>query len=190
MRKPLIIYVSGAPGSGKTTLAKQLSEEFYIPHISSDLIHGGVRLTHGRPNDRKESFDNAFIPMMIEMTKRHISFVVDQVLQKNISETDVIDRLEPFADIVYIHTVATDPVKRHLERELSRTDRGGVLDREGLIARSDFHRGNLSRTQAPLNLDVPTLVVHTDNGYDPSLKEIADFIERSYEGNLEYEKTN
>ena len=86
MNKPLIIYVTGAPGSGKTTLARRISEQLYIPHVSPDLVHGGARFTLGKPNDRYKTLHEAFVPIMIGMTKRGISFVVDHVLQKDISK--------------------------------------------------------------------------------------------------------
>lgn len=37
MRRPLIVYVSGAPGSGKTTLAAKIAAELFIPHIIKRL---------------------------------------------------------------------------------------------------------------------------------------------------------
>ncbi len=55
MHKPSIIYVTGTPGSGKTTLVKCISERLYIPHVSSDLVHGGVSFTLGEPASGKSS---------------------------------------------------------------------------------------------------------------------------------------
>ena len=178
MSKPLIIYVTGAPGSGKTTLAKRIAEQLYIPHVSSDLVHGGVRFTLGEPNDRYKTLHEAFVPIMVDMSKRGISFVVDHVLQKDMSKTDVIDKLLPHARIIFIHTVATNPIKRHLERELGRDDRGKVLDDDGLKKRADFHASNLSQTVEPADFETPVLIVDTDDGYDPALDEIVATIER------------
>ncbi len=179
-RKPLIVYVSGAPGSGKTTLAAKLSAELYIPHVSSDLVHGGVRLTEGRANDRLQSLFDAFIPTMIDMTKKGISFTVDQVLLQGTSEADIIDKLLPHAEIILVQTQATNPIERHLSRELARTDRGQVLDRDGLKKRAEHHRQNLPRTQEPVDRDLPTIIVNTDDGYSPSISDIANFIDGHY----------
>ena len=38
--KPLAVVVSGAPGSGKTTLARDLSQEIGLPHLNKDLVCG------------------------------------------------------------------------------------------------------------------------------------------------------
>ena len=36
--RPLAVVVSGAPGSGKTTQARQLSEAMGLPHLNKDLV--------------------------------------------------------------------------------------------------------------------------------------------------------
>ncbi len=179
-RKPLILYVSGAPGSGKTTLASKLSDQLYIPHVSSDLIHGGVRLTKGQVNDRLQTLHQIFVPTMVNMAQNNISFVVDQVLQRDKSEDDIVKKLLPHAEIIVIHTQATDPIDRHLSRELNRTDHGQVLDEGGLKQRAEHHRANLNNTEQPLDTDLPTLIVDTDDGYKPSISDIINFINDKY----------
>lgn len=176
--KPLIVYVTGAPGSGKTTLARHISDQLYIPHVSSDLVHGGVRFTLGEPNDRYRTLHDVFVPSMIEMARLGMSFVVDHVLQKDVSKADVIDKLLPHARIIFVHTMAADPIKRHLERELGRNDKGKVLDDDGLKKRADFHASNLSQTIEPSDFEKPVIIVDTNDGYKPALDEVIATIER------------
>ncbi len=173
---PIIIYVSGAPGSGKTTLAERISKELYIPHISSDLVHGGAKLTIGAPNDRHKTLHEAFIPLLLACADYGISIVVDHVLQKGISEQDILDKLSQKARIVIIHTYCDNPIERHLERELSRGDKGKVLNDDELRARAKFHHSNLSNTASPISTELPLLEVDTNNGYQPNIDKILAFI--------------
>jgi len=179
MRKPLIVYVSGAPGSGKTTLARLLAEQLYVPSISSDLIHGGVAFTNPE-HDRGQTLLSVFIPTMIELSQKGVSFVVDQVLQKGSSEVNIIDKLRPHANIVNIHTVCANPIERYVDRVKSSDMPNIVQRREHLLERAVFHKENLDKTNQPLELDLPSLVVNTDNGYNPSLSEVVTFIQKCY----------
>jgi hypothetical protein len=177
MKQPTIIYVSGAPGAGKTTLAGIISEQLYIPHVSSDLIHGGMEFTQSN-HDRKNAISQAFVPLMISMAQKQISFVVDHVLQKDMGEVDIIDKLLPYATVIYIHVQCADPIARYLHR----IETSGLPDiirrREILLGRAAFHEDNLVRTAGAIDLPVPTLVVTTNDGYDPALEDIIKFVRK------------
>jgi Cdc6-like AAA superfamily ATPase len=179
MAKSLIVYVSGAPGSGKTTLAKILSEQLYIPLVSSDLIHGGVAFSNPEHN-RRQTLKDVFVPTIIDMTQKGISLVVDQVLQKGVSEADIIERLLPYAAIVNVHTVCANPIERYVTRIGSSDLPSIVQRREHLLGLVASHEDNLTKTVDPLELGLPCLVVTTDNGYDPGLSEIVMFIRNSH----------
>ena len=179
-RAPLLVYVSGAPGAGKTTLAEKIAQELCIPHIASDRIHGGVRYTQGGHNDRSKSLHDIFVPLLVEMAQKGISFVVDQVLQRNMSEHDIIHVLMPHARLVYVHVYADNPIERHLKRELARHDSGMSLSEEQLIERSEYHRNNMSQTQYPLAIDVPLLEVDATQDYRPLFEQIISFIGQAY----------
>lgn len=179
MSKPLIVYVSGAPGSGKTTLARLLADQLYVPSISSDLIYGGVAFSNSE-HDRGQTLLNIFVPTLIELSQKRVSFVVDQVLQKGVSEVNIIDKLRPYATIVNIHTVCTNPIERYKER-IKNADSPNIVERcEHLLERAEHHKANLGGTSQPLELGLPVLVVNTDKGYEPSLSEITNFIKISF----------
>ncbi len=181
MQKPSIIYISGAPGAGKTTLAKRLSAELYIPHISSDLIHGGHRFTDVVSHDRSVSFHEAYVPILQDMAQRGVSFIADHVLVKDRSSHDVIEKLLPYAHVIIIHLKVTDPIQRYLDRELARIDKGVVLREDELRERAEYHRTNLEYTAELGEYGVPTLVVNADDGYEPKFEEIVGWIEEQKE---------
>jgi adenylate kinase family enzyme len=174
--KSTIIYVSGAPGSGKTTLAKHISKQLNIPQISSDLIHGGIAFTHP-DHDRGETIRDIFVPYMIDTAKLGISFVVDHVLQKGIAKETIIEKLREHANVIYIHTQASDPITRY-KYNIEMNESMDVKKRRNyLLARADHHANNLDNTMYKIELEVPTLEVNTDNNYTPSLEEIVAYIQ-------------
>jgi adenylate kinase family enzyme len=178
MKKPVIVYVSGAPGSGKTTLAKILSEQLYIPSISSDLIHGGVAL-QDPGHSRKNTLKNVFVQTLIDMADKGVSIVVDHVLQKDLSEKDIIEKIQPHATLIYIHTQTTHPIERYIERLRESTLPSIVERREHLLDLALLHMRNLEKTNIPLELGVPTLIVNTDHDYDPTIEKIVEFIHKN-----------
>lgn len=180
LTKPTIIYVSGAPGAGKTTLSKLLSEQLYIPHIASDLVHGGIALTDPH-HDRRETLNNVFVPVMIDLAKRNLSFIADHVLQKGISEAGIIDRLKPYANIVYVHVETAHPIERYKHRVETSTLPSVVQRREHLLELAQPHTENLVKTRKPLDLGVPTITVQTDDGYAPDIDSVVAFIRANSE---------
>lgn len=173
--KPTVIYVSGAPGAGKTTLAKLLAEQLYIDHVSSDMVKGGLEFTHPG-QDREAATRNVFLPLLVNHAEKGISFVVDHVLQKDIAKDTIIEKLQAVANVIYIHVRTDDPIKRYIERIENSELPDIIRRRELLLERAKHHRNNLMNTADVIHLDVPTIVVNTDSSYDPTLNEVISFI--------------
>lgn len=104
------------------------------------------------------------MPLLLFVTQKGISLVVDNVLQKGVSELQVIDRLRSHACIVNVHTIAHDPSGRYEARIKTSTLPSIVQRRELLLGRVEHHRQDLDRTATPLDLVVPQVAVRTDGG--------------------------
>ncbi len=165
--RPTLVVVSGAPGSGKTTLARHLSDRLRLPHLNRDAVFWGLRWTA-----RDLSVDAvgpgvpAFHEAIATFLGSGVSLVADATLYRGVSEQDITS-LVALADAINVHCRAADAVERFREREARSADRLAPID--SLVARV---RTDLPRTVDPLLLDWPVIEVDTTSGYSPTLDEI------------------
>jgi hypothetical protein len=96
----MILLVQGAPATGKTTLAAQLSTEFQLSHISPDNITEWIRNSTGE-NDRDylkfiahTGYDLAF-DMAREMSKGRGSFVIEGCFDSEFAGARMLKTLVP-----------------------------------------------------------------------------------------------
>ncbi len=50
--------------------------------------------------------------------------------------------------------------------------------REHMLGLVPQHERNLPKTYEPLSMDVPQLIMNTDDGYDPAVEEVVSFIRK------------
>lgn len=180
-----MVIISGAPGSGKTTLARQVAHALGCPLISRDEINEGIFHTFNHDlniasKDRvaRITFD-AFFRTIELLLSASVSIVADAAFQ-NHKWLLGLERLETEANTRVIHC-ETDPdlARRRLsERNINAPDTPGSR-RAGRARRIDANGQPAPAGFQRLALPVPTLRVTTTDGYDPGLDEIVTFVRAS-----------
>lgn len=176
--KPKLVIITGRPGSGKTTLAKKLSEICYFPVVSRDEIKEGYVNTfntkHDKlPKDTNKIASEIFFNNIEFLLSNNVSLIAEAAFQHQAWEPKI-TKFKNIADIFIIicELDAEISAERHLKR--------GIND-----PRREFYHGDRRVTHfketgvllpagkyAPLNIDVPTIKISTLNGYLPDLESI------------------
>ena len=177
--RPILVIVSGAPATGKTTLARIVAERLAVPYFGKDELKEAIADKVGAPGDvaTSQRLGLAAYEVLFTMGRRVLEsgagLVIESNFRRGVSERELLPLIE-LADARLVHCTA-DPAavrSRYDERFL----RG-----ERHPAHLDAHRApELASELAsglfePLELRIPKLVVRTDDGYVPSLVDVLAF---------------
>lgn len=179
--------VTGAPGSGKSSLGRALAAQLRVPYLSRDDVRWGLLASAGvwsaRPVDRsaRERARETFLDIVGEVTARGVSAVLEFAVFRDRPEE--FERLQRAADCIVIVTSCADASTRVAERE--KLD--GLLSREGVLTALGHESMDAYLRDAEAGphgivegmsteFDVPQLGVRTDAGYDPPLDRILDWV--------------
>ena len=181
-KKPKCIIITGRPGSGKTTLAGELSKKMYLPKISRDEIKEGYVNTFGvkhdsLPRDTNGIVNEVFFETILNLLRGNVSILVEAAFQHKLWDL-VIPRINEIAltYIVVCDLSAERSARRHLERGLSNPKRGFYHGDKRVTIFRETGKFEAGGAYTPPHYDVPTLMVSTLDGYAPSLDQVVEFV--------------
>lgn len=161
---PLLVLVSGAPGSGKTTLGVSISHRLRIQHIDRDFVANGFRVTvkRGGPESLVQRAPATAWGVLEHLTAAGATVVFSGTMYRGEMEQSV-RRLRDFATVVNVHLTADNAT----ERWIAARRHEGVAEElieEILVERIHKLGGAISD---PVDYGCARIDVRTEDGYDP-----------------------
>jgi predicted kinase len=178
-RPPLLVVVSGAPASGKTTLATRLADDLRLLFIGKDALKEAICDAIGLPADVAASmragsaaFSAAFTLARETLAAGH-GVVLEGNFRRGVAEPELAP-VVAVGDACLIHCAAKGDVvaSRYRERSAAGFRHPAHRDDERAPALdADLESGRF----LPLELGIPVMVVATDDGLQPEYHAILEF---------------
>ena len=172
-----LVVVSGAPASGKTTLARTLGRRLGLVVLEKDALKEALADAVGLPDDIAASTRigsasyAALFSLARELLAAEVGVLIESNFRRDFSEAELALVATVATSVHLVHcTAASDLIARRYQ---SRSRHPAHLDSERHAAvRADLAAGRYE----PLRVAWPTVVVQTDSGFEPTVDEIAAFI--------------
>jgi predicted kinase len=176
---PTLVIVSGAPATGKTTLARRLATDLRLPLLLRDELKETLADAIGLPSDVAASarLGTGAYAVLYLVALRLLEAGSGVVIESNFRRVQSEQELRPLiarsdAGLIHCTTAASVVEGRYIERHGRGERHAAHLDADRATAlAADLAAGSFDL----LDLAVPTLVVDTTNGWRPTYEEIRDF---------------
>jgi len=177
--KPILVVVSGPPGSGKTTLAHRLARAIGCPAICRDEIKEGMARQHpdftpARDDDLSRATNPVFFTVLATLLRAGVTTVAEAAFQDRLWRPGL-EPLRPLARIRIVHCTVDPEValQRSLRRRAENPNRRAHADPTTADAARYLER---LRTFDRVGLDTLSVEVSTTEGYQPPLAGLLAFI--------------
>jgi predicted kinase len=177
------VVVSGAPATGKTTLADRLGPALGLPVLHRDAFKEVLMDALGVPDLERSAQLGAASFHLLHATlgwllDAGVGAVYESNFQRGLSEPELREHARRCRMVLlHLETSHENVVARYEARARRGERHPGHLDLER-VARHRANPGGYdwSRYDTPLELDVPTLRVDTTEGYRPPFEEVVAFV--------------
>lgn len=175
--RPLVVAVGGVPGSGKTTLARELADTLHVPVLVRDAIKEGLHVTH-RSDDPAEvhrfaarAFD-LFYASVDLLVHADVSMVIEAAFHRDFAVAEF-DSLAKRVDLVAVWCSVPADLAR--VRYRARAERGERHPAHAdLVAADAMDRSDLDWTiYAPPPGSWPLIWVDTTGVRSPTVAVLA-----------------
>jgi 2-phosphoglycerate kinase len=184
-RKPKCIIVTGRAGAGKTTLAKKLGEQLWMPVISRDEIKEGYVNTYGvkhdqLPPDTDGLVTDFFFGIVNQFLAGKISVVIEAAFQHKVWEPGMPKIFELASPMIVLCSVDdTVAARRHLQRGLENPNREFYHSDNRVVHYRKTGEFLYPASYTAPKFNIPTIQVSTDGEYVPCIDEIVKQIQSS-----------